>query len=406
MQIMEERGINPLFPKDKACLKTQMDLIRASERLSQASKEQIAQFLVKCQGSGISTLRLVFYANRIRQVGEALGKDFKEASRQDFERVMAELQARDYKPHTMDAFIVSTKVFYRWLFSLDKGEALPKCVSWIERRKTPNTLKKEDLLTEEEVNVLIRRMPDPMIRIMIAVLYESAMRPEELRGMKLKDVHINTSTVKLYVRGKMSKEEGERVVFLARTYLLLKDWVQYHPYAGNPEAWLWPDHLNRNRPITDVAFRQALYRLARRALPGKKVWPYLFRHSTGTWIYKTFPTPIARRMMGHAPGSRMERVYVHLAEEDIETAIQTQYNLQGQEKPVSKGVCIKCGSILYLGDMVCRKCGLADNTRAAYEKDIEDQVANATMNILMGDPQIKGRILELRQGIREGLGLE
>jgi ribosomal protein L40E len=102
----------------------------------------------------------------------------------------------------------------------------------------------------------------------------------------------------------------------------------------------------------------------------------------------------------------MERVYVHLAEEDMEFAIEKQYNLKGDEKPEKKGVCVKCGSILYLGDHCCRKCGLAENTKAAYEHDAEEQITNVTMNILMEDPLIKQRIMELRLGIREKLGLE
>jgi len=403
---MQKAGINPLYPKDRELLRRQIELIKESADLLGKNKEYIEQFLIKCQGAGISTLRLVFYANRLRQIGEILKKDFKEAERADFENVMAKLEERGFKPNTTDAFIVSIKVFYRWLYRLDRGEPLPKSVSWIERRRPPNTLKKEDLLTEEEIGLMIRRADDPMIKTMIAVLYESAIRPEELRGMRMRDVYINTSTVKMYVRGKTTKEAGERVVFCARSYPLIQDWMRHHANRGDLDGWLWPDRRDKNMPISDDNLRQILYRLAKRSLPGKKVWPYLFRHTAGTWIYKNFSAPIARRMMGHAPGSRMERVYVHLAEEDLENAIEAEYNLAGGEKTAKKGVCVKCGSILYFGDFCCRKCGLGENSKAAFKKDAEEQITNVTMNILMDDPLIQKRIMDLREGIRQRLGIE
>jgi len=406
MTNMQRLGINPLYPKARELYQKQLALIRESADLSESNKESIEQFLIKCQGAGISIMRLVFYANRLRQVTEILKKDFREAERADFERVMAKIEERGYKGHTIDAFIVSIKTFYRWLYRLDKADPLPKCVSWIERRRPPNTLKKEDLLTDEEVNLLIRRTDDPMIKTMLAVLYETAVRPEELRGMRMRDVHINTSMVKIYVRGKTAKESGERVVFCARSYPLIQDWVQHHINRGNPDGWLWPDRGDKSMPLSDPNLRQIIYRHSRLNLPGKHVWTYLFRHSMGTWIYKNFPSPIARRMMGHAPGSRMERVYVHLAEEDLVNAIEAEYNLRGDDKPVKNGVCVKCGSILYFGDLCCRKCGLAENSRKAYEKDAEEQIVNATMNTLMSDPQIQARILELREGIRQKLGFE
>ena len=404
MPNMKTQEINPLYPNDKRLLANQIKKIEDSAKLTEQNRDLLKQFILRCQGAGICNLRIVFYANRMRQVTEILGKDFKEATRTDFERVMAEMQGKGYSDHTIDAFIASLKAFTRWVYGLGKREELPKSVNWIERRRPPNELKAEDLLTDAEVNRLIRGTDDPMLKTMVGILYEGALRPEELRGLRVSDVHLNGSTVKLYVAGKMAKREGRRVVFLARSYPLVMDWLALR--NGGPDDWLFPDPKDKSMPINYSTFRQSLYRLAKNIVPKKKVWPYLFRHTTGTWIYTVFPAPIARQLMGHAPGSKMEGVYVHLGMGDLEIAVQEQYNLKGEHTPVKKGVCVKCSNVLYLGDNCCRKCGLAENTKAAFEKDVEEQITNFTMNVLMDDPQIKTRILELRQGIREKLGLE
>jgi len=403
---MTNMKVNPIYPRGQKFLDNQKEKLKKSKKLSVKNREHIEKFLTRCEGAGISTLRLIFYATRLRRIGEYLGKDFKKATRTDFEKVMAKLRKKSYKLSTIDSYVVVIRCFMRWIHNLDKREGLPKAISWIERCRSPNELKKEDLLTDEEVNLFIRSVNDPMAKTMIAILYEGALRPEELRSMRIKDVYVNDNTVKLYVRGKMAKQEGSRVVFLARSYPLVKDWLQNHINRASPESWLFPDKKNKDIPIMDSTFRQMIYRLSKRILPRKKIWPYLFRHSTGTWIYKTFPSPIARQMMGHAEGSRMERVYVHLSQEDLELAIENQYNLKGNKKVIKQGVCAKCGGILHFGDNCCKTCGLSENSKAAYDKDREEQVVNLTMNVLMGDPQIKKRILELREGIREKMGLE
>jgi hypothetical protein len=56
-------------------------------------------------------------------------------------------------------------------------------------------------------------------------------------------------------------------------------------------------------------------------LGGKRVWPYLFRHTFGTWAYSRHNSTYARRLMGHAAGSKMESVYCHLSEEDLENVL-------------------------------------------------------------------------------------
>ena len=54
---------------------------------------------------------------------------------------------------------------------------------------------------------------------------------------------------------------------------------------------------------------------------GKRVWLYLFRHTAGTRYYGKYEGSYARRLMGHAAGSKMEEVYCHLNEEDIEARL-------------------------------------------------------------------------------------
>lgn len=394
---------NPMYPRARELYQNQLKKLEACWAL-EANKKHIRGFLTKCQGSGISTLRLSFYCNRLRQIAELMGNvDFKKAGTKEIEGAMASLEGRGYKAHTMDAFIVSLKAFYRWLYGLDRTEALPKCVRWVERKRPPNRLKKENLLTEEEVNRMIKITDDPMKKAMLAVLYEGALRPEELRGIKVGDVHLNNRLVKVYVRGKMANQQGDRTVFLARSYNLVKNWLECHPNRDDPGAWLWPVS---NKPIQSHALINTVKKLAQRANVDKNtpINPYLFRHSMGTYLYKNLGSVFARKMMGHIAGSRMERVYVHLADEDVEGAIEKMYNIK-KGANVKKGVCVRCGDILQFGGHCCSKCGLVESTAAALEASIEEETTDQIMDILLEDSAIRGRIVEMREEIRRKLGL-
>jgi len=126
-----------------------------------------------------------------------------------------------------------------------------------------------------------------------------------------------------------------------------------------------------------------LYKLvkevAKRAGIEKKIWPYLFRHSRGTQLYKKYGEAIAKKYMGHSPNSRMAAVYNHLNDEDVYEA------LSGKKKDalVDDKTCPRCERRNTYGSDRCSKCGLALTlAEASKPKVSEDQVKTIVGSML------------------------
>ena len=92
--------------------------------------------------------------------------------------------------------------------------------------------------------------------------------------------------------------------------------------AAQLDIDVFPD-LDRNEPMKRQAVLYRIKRIAERAGIHKNVFPYLFRHSTGSKLYDRLPEQIAKRLMGHTRDSRMPGVYSHGTSEAAINAMRT-----------------------------------------------------------------------------------
>jgi integrase len=180
---------------------------------------------------------------------------------------------------------------------------------------------------------------NPMHKALIAVLNTGA-RPGEVLGIRLKDITEINGLVKIYVFGKMGKKMGERPLYLTEYIDEFKSWVRRHPQRYDPKSPLFINlkgilkYISMDKIVKRLALRAGIMRYKRdengriirnekghAEIEGKRVWLYLFRHTAGTRFYGKYEGSYARRLMGHAAGSKMEAVYCHLNEEDIEARL-------------------------------------------------------------------------------------
>jgi len=354
--------------------------------ISKRNKELILEFKDHCLARGLSKARVIMYLKYLRYLARLLDKDFKsedrnrEAQRKDIEKVMACIEKKRHAESTKTTFKKLLKAFYKWLYGLEKYDRPPEIVRWMECKNPPNKLKKEDLLTQKEIRAMIRATNNVMHKALISVLYEGSLRPEELLSMRIRDVHINKDHIKLMVRGKMRRIQGDRPVFLIRSYGLLKDWVYNHPFNENRTYPLWINTTrikykgrdlygrvmsidNLSKTIKKIAIVAGVKKYTLINKKGKKevktrVFPYLFRHSRGTYYHKEYGETIAKKLLGHGPDSRMSRVYNHMNEEDTLDAMRKKSGLKTPEEEEKEfDVCPKCRHPLGFDEtVICPMC--------------------------------------------------
>ena len=91
---------------------------------------------------------------------------------------------------------------------------------------------------------------------------------------------------------------------------------------------VFPASRDPNKPLDRAVASVWLNRISERVL-GRRVYPYILRHSRATELYTNpeIPDKICRKIMGHSKS--MEDVYTHLSNEDIkETLGKTIYQLK------------------------------------------------------------------------------
>jgi len=348
--------------------------------LSESNTKTLLKFVDYCLARDLSKARIIAYLARIKKIGILLNKDFKEATKEDMQRVMAEINSKGYSPHTISTIQKQLRCFWRWLYDLEDSESLPASVKWIKSEKPPNTLEKENLLTEEELTTIIKTAESLQWKALISTLYEGSLRPGELLGTKIKDVYVYDTYIKLAVAGKMGKKQGKRDIYLMNSYDLLTSWLDNHPNKENNNSPLWVTKYKKEYyALSQRYLIIKLKRLAKEAGIKKRVYPYLFRHSKGTQMYIKYGEAIAKKFMGHSKDSKMASVYNHLNDEDVLKALLGKEEIK--KKEVDKR-CARCKHFNSFEATRCSKCGLSLDIREAKPMMDEEMVKQLILNTL------------------------
>jgi len=408
MNIMDKKIL--LYPLVRSGIQKRKQTIADSKDICQANKDSLDAFTIKLEADGISPCQILSHLDRIKPIAKLLGKtEFKKAARKDMERAIAGMRqrgvvrkgkrVRDLSTASMNKTIECIKCFWRWLYGLTRTDNAPDAVKWLKKERTNNTLRKEDLWTEEEIGKVINAANSLQTKAAIAVLSESGIRPGEARGMKLKDLVVNSNTIRLYVAGKTEKKLGERVVPIVRSYNILRLWLENHPDKSNSEAWLWPNKRDPSKPISNPALSIQVRRAAKKAGINKPCNLYLLRHLALTRFYGQVPA-VAYRLAGHKANSIHKETYFHLNEQDLEDAIKKMNGIEEKEETKEATSCPKCGHALGMGEQMCANCGAIPNSESAMKKLETDEFHMKLGRALIKRAEANPKILdELMKGV-------
>ena len=357
----------------------------------------ILGFERKLVSEGLSLARVEKYVEKLRRMGEMLGKDFDAATKPDVEELVAKIEGGDYSPWTKHDYKVTLKRFYKWLKGEDKE--YPEEVKWIRTTlKAKDELLPEELLTEEEVMRLVDACSSLRDKAFIITLYESGARIGEVGSMRIRDVSFDESYARLMLRGKT----GSRRVPVVAATPYLQAWIQNHPLRQDPDAPLWVNlgTVNRFEAMSYPALAKILRVAAKKAGLSKKVHPHKLRHSRATFLASRLTEAQMNQVFGWKQGSDMPSIYVHLSGRDLDDAILGVYGLKRREEGeprLKPKVCPRCEAPNAYDARFCMRCGLALDVKAAQQIEEARAKADNLMNRLMEDP-------EFREFLRRKLG--
>ena len=256
------------------------------------------------------------------------------------QRMLEDLQIRNYSPHTVDAYLravaqfakhfrtspdrlgaehirtyqlhllhrqVSESVFIQTVCALrffyETTLGRPWMVEYIPYPKKPKTL--PVILSRDEVTALLLAPRHLKHRVILATLYATGVRVSELCQLQGTDI----DSQRMVIRIRQGKGKRDRFVMLSPDLLplLRRYWKLYQL-----RSWLFPGH-RITEPITRMSVARLCTQAGRAAQLTKAVYPHLLRHSVATHLLEAgVDLRRIQLLLGHA-SLRSTSLYLHVA---------------------------------------------------------------------------------------------
>ena len=361
--------------------------------LSEENKKLIMQFHDNCFTESLSLSKIERYLYDLFHYAIMLNKNLMDATREDIKSIVAEIEKKEWSPHTKHAFKVMIRKFYKSMEGIDEKGVYPERVKWLHSNVKNNQLKSsEELITELDVKKMISFSLNCRDKALISTLYESGCRISELGLIKFKDVVFDQYGAVMNVTGKT----GPRRVRLVISAPYLQDYINKHWDNQNINGFVWTK-LTGDRSILGYSrLTELIKRAAEKAGIKKRIHAHLFRHSRATFLANKLTEAQMKQYLGWTQSSKMAAVYVHMSGRDTEDAILSMNGLKLQEKEnqieeLKPKLCVRCNKQRAATERFCPECGLIldeDEARKIIQSELDRNKADEIMNQLVKDPEI------------------
>jgi integrase/recombinase XerD len=208
-------------------------------------------------------------------------------------------EVKHYAPKTINQVFYSLRSFY--------SHFIPGRDIMAGYRRMKEPFKIPDVLSKDEVELLIRLCTDFKTKALITVLYSSGIRLGECAGLKISDVDSSRMVLRI-THGKGGKDRfavlSERALLILREYYL----------AIRPKHWLFENN-SHTLPLARRRIQQLVQIAAKIARIRKPVTPHILRHSFATHLLEAGkPLQAIQAFLGHT-SIRSTVQYAHVSVE-------------------------------------------------------------------------------------------
>lgn len=388
------------YDYDKIFEQTMRRLQNATD-VSAEDKTSIMQLVEHLLVKGISKQRSVKYVNHLIVVARLAGCPLQNLDRKGVESVVAKLNLKNYKDHTLHDYKIILKKYFQWLRKCDEElHEYPEEVRWIKANFKKKRLVPEALITPDELTKLVDACENQRDRAFILVHYDGGFRIGETLSMKIMNVEFDKYSAVVRVDGKT----GPRRVRLTIATPALASWLSLHPFRNDPEAPLWVGigTVGKNQRLSYCGARALFRRLAKKTGLKKRIYTHLLRHTRATELANVLTEAQMKEHLGWVPGSDMPSTYVHLSGRDVDGAILKAHGVTMDKEPklriaLTLTKCPRCDKAVSSDVQFCPSCGMVLDQKATIGLEEERMKADRLMDLLMKDDEVKRLLFQKLQ---------
>lgn len=182
-------------------------------------------------------------------------------------------------------------------------EVLKKKFDGVRMPKKENRL--PEVLTKEEVKLLLGSTDSEKSRLMLSLLYSAGLRVSELVNMKVDDMNFNDNT------GWVRRGKGGKDRLIAISSNLASELRDYLKERENKYIF------SKEKPLTTRNIQKIIKGTKIRAGINKKVTPHTLRHSFATHLLEQgTDIRVIQQMLGHS-NLNTTQIYAHVSNEQI-----------------------------------------------------------------------------------------
>ena len=291
--------------------------------------------------------------------------------------------------------------FFKWLYYPNIEQKKRPKSSVIEniallKRREQSIYKPSDLWTIEDDLLFLKYCPSARERCYHTISRDLSCRPHEILKLRLKDIHFKNSSDCQYAEVLLNGKTGNRNIPLISSLPYLKDWIDQHPQAGNPNS---PLICGVGKTLGRCLTTPSLYRIYKnyreRVFPKllddpsvppedkqkikellKKPWnPYIRRHSALTEKSTILKEHTLRQHAGWSGRSQMHLKYLHYFGNESSESILQAYGIMPKDQQIHQlkpKQCPNCMEPNKPESKFCAKCRMV-LTYDAYSETIEEK---------------------------------
>ncbi len=125
----------------KRRLERTFENIKKSKEISNENRKIIIRFHDGCFADGLSICKIERYIYELFRLAKTISKDLDKLTKQDLQSIVAELEKKEWSPHSKQTYKVLLKKFYRWVEGTEEYlEKIKRVKGFLEIRLTKHNL--------------------------------------------------------------------------------------------------------------------------------------------------------------------------------------------------------------------------------------------------------------------------
>jgi integrase len=287
----------------------------STSAISERNKTLIMEFIDNCYIDRLGEHRIIKYISTLKSIAIAINVDFDKIEIQQLKKYISMLERSNKSEWTKHDYKVAICKFYKWLLNDDN----PELTRWIKTNiKKKNLKSPDDMLTEQDVLLLIDNANNTRDKALIALLFDVGCRIGEAGTLRIKNLVFDDLGLVIHLNGKT----GYRRVRACWCIKYINDWLSEHPGRDNSNIPLFIKFNSKPLEILKYhAIRMQIIKICKKSGISKNVHPHIFRHSRATFLAGHLTESQMNVYFGWTQGSNMAQTYVHLNGRDVDAAI-------------------------------------------------------------------------------------